>query len=111
MSDRTVFFVSDGTGITAETFGNSILAQFPVKARHVRRPFVDTVEKARHVRDEIGSVARAEGRRPIVFITLANDTVRDVIASPQWQAFRQQLRPDLDRLLVAPPAGLPLLTD
>ena len=82
MSDRTVFFVSDGTGITAETFGNSILAQFPVKARHVRRPFVDTVEKASHVRDEIGSVARAEGRRPIVFITLANDTVRDVIASP-----------------------------
>ena len=25
---RTVFFVSDGTGITAETFGNSILSQF-----------------------------------------------------------------------------------
>ena len=82
MSHRTVFFVSDGTGITAETFGNSILAQFPVKARHVRRPFVDTVEKARQVRDEIGGAARAEGQRPIVFITLANDDVRDVIASP-----------------------------
>ena len=83
MSDRTVFFVSDGTGITAETFGNSILAQFPVKARHVRRPFVDTVDKALQVRHEIGSAARAEGQRPIVFITLANDTVRDVIASPE----------------------------
>ncbi|HEX5803573.1 MAG TPA: kinase/pyrophosphorylase, partial [Azospira sp.] len=32
---RTVFFVSDGTGITAETFGNSILAQFSAKPRHV----------------------------------------------------------------------------
>ena len=34
MSNRTVFFVSDGTGITAETFGNSILAQFSAKPRH-----------------------------------------------------------------------------
>jgi acid phosphatase (class A) len=42
---------------------------------------------------------------------LAEAISRDVIASPQWQAFRQQLRPELDRLLVAPPAGLPLLTD
>ena len=38
----TVFFVSDGTGITAETFGNSILSQFAIKPRHVRRPFIDT---------------------------------------------------------------------
>ncbi|HBH37007.1 MAG TPA: phosphoenolpyruvate synthase regulatory protein, partial [Curvibacter sp.] len=28
MPNRTVFFISDGTGITAETFGNAILAQF-----------------------------------------------------------------------------------
>ena len=46
MTQHTVFFVSDGTGITAETFGNSILAQFPVKARHVRRPIIDSGEKA-----------------------------------------------------------------
>ena len=36
MPRHTVFFVSDGTGITAETFGNSILNQFPAKPRHVR---------------------------------------------------------------------------
>ena len=51
MSDRSVFFISDGTGITAETFGNSILAQFAIKPRHVRRPFIDTVDKA-HQRSE-----------------------------------------------------------
>ena len=44
---RTVFFVSDGTGITAETFGNSILNQFPAKPRHVRRPFIDTARQGR----------------------------------------------------------------
>jgi regulator of PEP synthase PpsR (kinase-PPPase family) len=53
MPTRTVFFVSDGTGITAETFGNSILAQFPATPRHVRRPFIDSVDKARDVQREI----------------------------------------------------------
>ncbi|MEP6773855.1 MAG: kinase/pyrophosphorylase, partial [Polaromonas sp.] len=46
MSQRTVFFISDGTGITAETFGNAILAQFEFKPRHVRLPFIDSVDKA-----------------------------------------------------------------
>lgn len=83
MPNRTVFFVSDGTGITAETFGNSILAQFSATSRHVRRPFIDTVDKALAVRQEIDETAVREGRRPIVFITLVNDEVRDVIARPE----------------------------
>jgi regulator of PEP synthase PpsR (kinase-PPPase family) len=74
---RTVFFVSDGTGITAETFGNSILNQFAVKPRHVRRPFVDTVDKAHQVVREINHSAEVEGKRPIVFITLVD---REVLA-------------------------------
>jgi regulator of PEP synthase PpsR (kinase-PPPase family) len=83
MPERTVFFVSDGTGITAETFGNSILAQFPARPRHVRRPFIDSVEKAAQVAGEIDEVAMREGKRPIVFITLVRDEVRDIIASPR----------------------------
>lgn len=79
MPERSVFFVSDGTGITAETFGNSILAQFPAKPRHLRRPFIDTVEKALAVVDEINRVAEAEGKRPIVFITLVDDAMRDIV--------------------------------
>ena len=86
MTERTVFFVSDGTGITAETFGNSILAQFSAKPRHVRRPFIDTVDKAHHVLAEINATAEAEGKRPIVFITLVNDEVRDIIGSPSCKA-------------------------
>src|SRR5579862_5333900 len=42
----TVFIVSDGTGITAETFAHSILSQFDQKFRLVRVPFVDSVDKA-----------------------------------------------------------------
>ena len=82
MPQRSVFFVSDGTGITAETFGNSILAQFPAKPRHVRRPFIDSLEKARAVVAEINQVMQAEGHRPIVFITLVNNEVRDIVTAP-----------------------------
>jgi regulator of PEP synthase PpsR (kinase-PPPase family) len=81
MTERTVFFVSDGTGITAETFGNSILNQFPAKPRHVRRPFIDSVEKANVVVGEINDSASREGKRPIVFITLVNDEVRAIVTS------------------------------
>jgi regulator of PEP synthase PpsR (kinase-PPPase family) len=83
MTERTVFFVSDGTGITAETFGNSILAQFPARPRHVRRPFIDTPDKARSVMEEINQTAAREGRRPIVFVTLVNAAVRDIVAGPE----------------------------
>jgi [pyruvate, water dikinase]-phosphate phosphotransferase / [pyruvate, water dikinase] kinase len=79
LPQRTVFFVSDGTGITAETFGNSILAQFPGRHRHVRRPFVDTVEKALNVVAEINDTGSHEGQRPVVFITLVNDEVRAIL--------------------------------
>jgi regulator of PEP synthase PpsR (kinase-PPPase family) len=86
MPDRTVFFVSDGTGITAETFGNSILAQFEGRPRHVRRPFIDSVDKALAVVAEINGVAEREGKRPIVFITLVDNEVRDIVTAAHTQA-------------------------
>ena len=76
---RTVFFVSDGTGITAETFGNAILAQFEFKPRHVRLPFIDTVDKAHQVVRQVNHTAEVEGRRPVVFTTLVNVEVLQVI--------------------------------
>ncbi|PXW98662.1 hypothetical protein C7444_102141 [Sphaerotilus hippei] len=79
MPNRTVFFVSDGTGITAETFGNSILAQFSTKHRHVRRPFIDTPEKARQILEEINTTVATEGQRPIVFITLIDEEARRLV--------------------------------
>jgi regulator of PEP synthase PpsR (kinase-PPPase family) len=79
MAHRTVFFVSDGTGITAETFGNSIMSQFAVKSRHVRRPFIDTVDKAHQVLREINHTADTEGRKPIVFITLVNPEILSIL--------------------------------
>ena len=98
MPNRTVFFVSDGTGITAETFGNSILAQFAAKPRHVRRPFIDTPEKAAAVVDEINLTAAHEGKRPIVFITLVEDAVRAFLTGPECKG----LVMDMFRTFVEP---------
>jgi len=75
----TVYFVSDGTGITAETFGNSILSQFNVKPRHVRRPFIDSTDKAHQVVREINHTAEAEGRRPVVFLTLVDPEILAIV--------------------------------
>ena len=79
MPHRTVFFISDGTGITAETFGNAILAQFEIKPRHVRLPFIDSVDKAHQAVRQINHTAEVEGQRPIVFTTLVNMEVLAVI--------------------------------
>ncbi|WP_103045686.1 posphoenolpyruvate synthetase regulatory kinase/phosphorylase PpsR [Comamonas faecalis] len=69
---RSVFYISDSTGITAETFGNAILAQFDMRPRHVRLPFIDTEDKAHQVVRQINHAAELEGRKPIVFTTLVN---------------------------------------
>ena len=79
MPKRTVFFISDGTGITAETFGNAILAQFEMKTRHVRLPFVDTADKAHQAVRQINHTAAVDGHKPIVFSTLVNMEVLKII--------------------------------
>lgn len=78
MPKRTAYFVSDGTGITAEVFGNAILAQFDLDARKVRLPFVDTVDKAHQAIRQINHSFDLENLKPIVFTTLVNPQVQAV---------------------------------
>jgi hypothetical protein len=77
---RTVFFVSDGTGITAQMLGHSLLTQFEgLEFDQVNLPFVDTVDKAQDCLERIERESlRADGQ-PIVFSTLVNGDVRDVV--------------------------------
>lgn len=78
MPNRTVFFISDGTGITAETFGNALLAQFETTVRRVRLPFLDSVDKAHQAVRQINHTAEVEGKRPLVFTTVVNMEVLSV---------------------------------
>jgi regulator of PEP synthase PpsR (kinase-PPPase family) len=77
---RTIFIVSDGTGITAEMLAHSLLTQFEgIGFDQVTIPFVDSVAKAEAVLARIGEAGRSAAVRPIVFSTLVNNDVRDVI--------------------------------
>jgi hypothetical protein len=72
-----VFFVSDQTGVTVETLGQSLLEQFEgTKFDTVTVPFVDSVAKAEQVARRINQSAEQEGRRPIVFASLVQDEAR-----------------------------------
>lgn len=78
--DRTVFYISDGTGITAETFGHSLLTQFEnLKLREMRLPFVDSDEKAHEVVRRIALQGSVDGKRPIVFSTLVNSKINAIV--------------------------------
>ena len=77
---RSVFFVSDGTAITAETLGHSLLAQFPTVDFEIHIiPYVDSEERAMDVVQEINKCAIRDGAPPLVFDTLVDPLVRDVI--------------------------------
>jgi len=78
--DRTVFFVSDGTGITAETLGHSVLTQFEhLHYRPQRLPFIDSADKAREAAARINDAGAKDGKRPIVFSTLVDPVVSSAL--------------------------------
>ena len=80
MTKRTVFFLSDQTGVTAETLGHSLLTQFDgQKFRQVTVPFIDTDNKARDAVQKINAAAEEMGARPIVFSTLVHDDFRAIV--------------------------------
>lgn len=77
---RTVLFISNWTGITAETLGHSLLTQFDgIDFRSMTVPFIRTADKAREVAEEIDRLARKDGHRPLVFSTLITDDARDIV--------------------------------
>jgi [pyruvate, water dikinase]-phosphate phosphotransferase / [pyruvate, water dikinase] kinase len=77
---RTVFFVSDGTGITAQMLGHSLLTQFEgVEFSQITLPFVDSMEKAEECLARIAAENANGNGQPIVFSTLVNQDVRQVV--------------------------------
>lgn len=84
---RTVFFVSDRTGITAETLGHSLLTQFDAAFEHVTLPFVDSPERAYLAIQQIEEANLANGERSIVFSTVIDDQVRAILRSANAVVF------------------------
>jgi len=75
---RTVFFVSDGTGITVEMLGHSLLTQFDgIEFEQTTVPFIDSVAKAQACVSRINEASR--NARPVVFTTLVNPEIRETV--------------------------------
>ncbi len=76
---RTVFFVSDGTAITTETLGHSLLTQFPgIGFRQERLPFISSPEKAAVAVERINKSSAEDGVPAIVFLSIISDETRAV---------------------------------
>lgn len=79
MLNRTAFFISDGTGITAGALGK-LLEHFPVTHfTQVRLPFTNTLEKIKLARDAIAQATEEDGSRPVVIMTLGDISLRNAI--------------------------------
>ena len=77
---RTVFFLSDRTGITAEMLGNSLLTQFDYfEFKRVTIPFVDSPEKVADAIRQVNETAQREGRRPLVFSSVVDEAMSETI--------------------------------
>jgi len=77
---RTIIYVSDGTGITSETLGHGLLAQFDgTEFRQLRFPFLDNEEKVRDCLGRINELSRIEGIRPIVIMTQTNQEFSTIL--------------------------------
>ncbi len=77
---RIVFFVSDGTGITVETLGHSLLTQFDgIDFDQMTVPFIDSAAKAEACVARINEAARSGAARPVVFTTLVNSEMREAL--------------------------------
>ena len=77
---RTVFFLSDRTGITAEMLGNSLLTQFDeIAFQRVTIPFVDSAERIAEAIRQVNDTAEREGRRPIVISSVVDEVMSEMI--------------------------------
>ncbi|XNM56499.1 posphoenolpyruvate synthetase regulatory kinase/phosphorylase PpsR [Escherichia coli] len=94
--DRHVFYISDGTAITAEVLGHAVMSQFPVTISSITLPFVENESRARAVKDQIDAIYHQTGVRPLVFYSIVLPEIRAIIL--RSEGFCQ----DIVQALVAP---------
>ena len=87
-SHRQVFFISDRTGITAGTIGRTLLTQFPdLHFIQTNLPFINTPDKARQAVSTINQAAQAHRNRPLIFNTLLDDQLKNIVSQAQGLHF------------------------
>ena len=81
-TERSIFYVSDHTGLTAESLGRSLVAQFPQVRWYQRAlPYVNDRAAASSAVREINERATVDGCSPLVVDTLLDPELSRVIAT------------------------------
>lgn len=100
---RMVYYISDGTGISAEALGHSLITQFQKISFHSHTlPYIDNEEKANDVVLRINESFNSSQTRPIVFSTIVKPHIRNIIANSHgfvidfFQSFIGQLEHELN---------------
>jgi [pyruvate, water dikinase]-phosphate phosphotransferase / [pyruvate, water dikinase] kinase len=85
---RRVFFVSDRTGITVETLGQSLLTQFPgIDFLPRTIPFVTNQAAAQSAAETIRAARQNDELPPLVFSTLTDPATQYIIAASSDHVF------------------------
>ncbi len=105
MTERAVFFLSDQTGVTAETLGHSLITQFAGQNyRQVTLPFIDNEDKAREAVRAINEAGCDDSLKPVVFSTLVHPDIRAIVRESDglhldiFDAFLKPLADEFDEL-------------
>ncbi len=76
-SKRTIFYISDSTGITVEALGQCLLSHFEgLTLKQVRMPFIDSVDKAKAAVEVINATQERDGVRAIICMTVVSPSIR-----------------------------------
>lgn len=101
---RTLFLISDGTGITAETLAQGLLSQFEGVSFHQQHyPFLDSLAKATDCLAHIRAAKVQDGARPLVVMTLMDSQISallrqaDALFLDVFEAFIAPLEQELGR--------------
>lgn len=76
---RDVFYISDGTAITAETLGHAVLGQFSLDLQQTTLPFVESTERAQQVKNLINQSNEKYGIQPLVFYSMVIPEIKQII--------------------------------
>ena len=87
-AERTLFLISDRTGITLEHLVKTLITQYDdLQVDRIVLPFLDTATKIDAAVREINAVVRREEQPPIVFSSIVDGTLRARLKEAEPEVF------------------------